>query len=339
MKKLSCIVTVFLLAALLAGCGGVKVDSGTSSAAGAGQANPRTIKNAYVDPLKIAFIPLDIGDSVGAAWGDGMERELSVFPNVTFNRYDGKRSTETEVTIMTELINQKVDGIILQSSDTAALAASVRQAEDAGIPVVCLNLDADTPHAALVAMVDVEAGALIAQEIAESIGKKGNVVIIQAAIGASRGERLEAGFRSELAKYPDIKILDAQTGEWLTEKANIVMNDFLTKYPKIDGVFAHNDAMAEGASAAAEAAGRLKSMVIWGADGEKKALEYIENGKMTGTIYTNCYDQGATAARLIMYFIGAEANTSTYKATPILKMSPIVVTSKTVGSIGDNIRW
>ena len=240
---------------------------------------------------------------------------------------------------MTELINQKVDGIILQSSDSAALAASVRQAEDAGIPVVCLNLDADTPHAALIAMVDVEAGALIAREIAEAIGKKGNVVIIQAAIGASRGERLETGFRTEMAKYPDVKILDAQTGDWLTEKANVVMNDFLTKYPKIDGVFAHNDAMAEGASAAAEAAGRLKDMVIWGADGEKKALEYIENGKMTGTIYTNCYDQGATAARLIMYFINSEANTAAFTRTPIIKMSPIIVTSKTVHSISPDIRW
>jgi len=340
MKKSVSIVLVLLLAALIAGCGGVKVDSAASSAGSSSvAANPRVLKNPYVDNLKIAFIPWTIGDSVGGAWGDGIERELKNFPNVTFNRYDGRASAETQITIMTELINQKVDGIILQSSDSAALAASVRQAEDKGIPVVCLNLDADTPHAALVAMVDVEAGALIAREIAEAIGRKGNVVIIQAAIGASRGERLETGFRTELAKYPDVKILDAQTGDWLTEKANVVMNDFLTKYPQIDGVFAHNDAMAEGASAAAEAAGRLKNMVIWGADGEKKALEYIENGKMTGTIYTNCYDQGATGARLIMYFINSEANTAAFTKTPIVKMSPIIVTKSNVHTIGADIRW
>ena len=339
MKKSMGFVVLVLLAALIMGCGGVKVDSGASSSGSAAAANPRVLKNPYVDNIKIAFVPADIGDSVGAAWGDGMERELGNFPNVTFNRYDGRRSPETQITIMTELINQKVDGIILQCMDSAALAVSVRQAEEAGIPVVCLNLDADAPHAGLIAMVDVEAGALIAREIAEAIGKKGNVVIIQAAIGASRGERLETGFRTELAKYPDVKILDSQTGEWLTEKANVVMNDYLTKYPKIDGVFAHNDAMAEGASAAAEAAGRLREMVIWGADGEKKALEYIENGKMTGTIYTNCYDQGATGARLIMYFINSEANTAAFTKTPIIKMSPIIVTSRTVGSIGPDIRW
>lgn len=97
--------------------------------------------------------------------------------------------------------------------------------------------------------------------------------------------------------------------------------------------------MAEGASQAAEAAGRLGEMVIWGADGESKALEYIEKGKMAGTIYTNCYDQGATAARLAMYFIGSEADTSSFTKTPIVKMAPVVVTSDTVGSIGSDIRW
>ena len=341
MKKLLGIIAVFLMAALILGCGGVKVDSSASSSGSAPAVakNPRVLKNPYVDSLKIAFIPWTIGDSVGGAWGDGIERELKNFSNVTFNRYDGRASAETQITIMSELINQKVDGIILQSSDSAALSASVRQAEEAGIPVVCLNLDVDVPHAGLVAMIDIEAGALIAREIAEAIGKKGNVVIIQAAIGASRGERLETGFRTELAKYPDVKILDSQTGDWLTEKANVVMNDYLTKYPKIDGVFAHNDAMAEGASAAAEAAGRLKEMVIWGADGEKKALEYIENGKLTGTIYTNCYDQGATAARFIMYFINSEAHTAAYTKTPIVKMSPVIVTSKNVRTIGPDIRW
>lgn len=306
--------------------------AGSSAAHGAA-------KNPYADKIKIAFLPDQIGDSVGGAWGDGIQKELAVFPNVTFQRFDGKLSAETQVQIMSDLINQKFDGIILQAHDSAALASSVAQAEKAGIPVITLNLDATTPHTGLVAMVDQEAGALIAQQIAKETNEAGNVVIIQASPGASRGELLEAGFRTELKKYPNMKILDAQTGEWLTEKANVVMNDFLTKYPKIDAVFAHNDAMAEGASQAAEAAGRLKNMVIWGADGESKALQYIEQGKMTGTIYTNCYDQGATAARLAMWAIGSGINFSSLDHTPIIKMAPIVATKETVGSIGQNIRW
>ena len=168
---------------------------------------------------------------------------------------------------------------------------------------------------------------------------KGNVVIIQATPGASRGINLEAGFEDALQDYPDITLLDKQSGEWLTEKANEVMRDFLTKYDQIDGVFCANDAMAEGASQAAEALGRLEGMQIWGADGETKALEYIEQGKMTGTIYTNCFDQGKTAFRLMLYALSADIQPSQDLETPVVKMGPIVATQETLDQIPESIRW
>lgn len=300
---------------------------------------PKAVKDPYNDALKIGFIIDNIGHPVGNAWKVGVEEEVAAYPNITLQCFDGKSSAETQIQQMTDLINQEYDGILLQASDSAALAASVREAEAAGIPVITLNLDADTPHTALVAMVDYEAGRMVANAIAESIGGKGNVVMIQATPGASRGINLEAGFEDALKDYPDITLLDKQSGEWLTEKANEVMRDFMTKYEKIDGVFCANDAMAEGASQAAEAMGRLDQMVIWGADGEAKALEYIEQGKITGTIYTNCFDQGKTAFRLMLFALSSEIQPSTFTSTPVVKMGPIVATKETIHLIPENIRW
>ena len=297
-------------------------------------------KNPYKDPIKIGFIPYVIGDSVASAWGEGIKRELQYYPNIAFQIFDGKASAETQNQIMTDLINQKYDAIVLQAVDSAALAGTTKQAEAVGIPVITLNLDAQTTHTALVAMVDTEAGYIVAQQIAKAVGtKKGNIVLIQAPPGASRGINVEAGFRAGVAEHANLKILDAQNGEWLTEKGNAVMRDFLTKYKQIDGVFAINDAMAEGASQAAEAVGRLKQMVIWGADGEKKALEYIEKGKLTGTIYTNCFDQGATAARMALFAIDSKVDASKFGKTPVVKMAPIVADKDTVATITPNIRW
>lgn len=300
---------------------------------------PKAVKDPYNDELKIGFIIDNIGHPVGNAWKVGVEDEAAAYPNITVQCFDGKSSAETEIQQMTDLINQEYDGILLQATDSAALAASVREAEDAGIPVITLNLDADTPHTGLIAMVDYEAGRMVANAIAEKIGGKGNVVIIQATPGASRGINLEAGFEDALQDYPDITLLDKQSGEWLTEKANEVMRDFLTKYDQIDGVFCANDAMAEGASQAAEALGRLEGMQIWGADGETKALEYIEQGKMTGTIYTNCFDQGKTAFRLMLYALSADIQPSQYLETPVVKMGPIVATQETLDQIPESIRW
>jgi ribose transport system substrate-binding protein len=341
MKRFATVLVILtlVLSLLMTGC---NVSTSKPAAPADSAKSTAAAKDPYKDQIKVGFVPNVIGDSVAAAWGEGIKKELSVFPNVKYQAFDGKASAETQVTIMKDLINQKYDCIILQANDAAALAGTVKDAEAAGIPVITLNLDADTPHAGLVAMVDYEAGSLVADQIAQSIGDKaGNVVIIQAPPGATRGINVEKGFKDGIAKHSNIKILDAQNGEWLTEKGNEVMRDFLTKYPKIDGVFAINDAMAEGASQAIEAAGRLNEMVIWGADGEKKALEYIEKGKLTGTIYTNCYDQGATAARLALYMVGAagQADSSKYAKTPVVKMAPIVVTKDTVSTISANIRW
>lgn len=351
MKKLFGLLISGLMIFSLAACGG-----GTPSAAGGASAGDAgaggTIgdggtggifvpaeKDPYTDEIKVAWIPTNAADANGTAWGLGIQRELEYWPNASYTMFDGERDSEKQASIIRDLIVQEYDAIILQAYNSAGIAEAVREAEEAGIPVICINIDADTPHAALVAMTDYEAGFVIGTQMAEDVGGEGNFVVIQATPGASRGENLEEGFQAAVANYPGITILGEQTGEWNSEKANAVMADFLTSFPQIDGVFCHNDQMAEGAADAIQAAGRQGEMSVWGANGETKALEYIEQGRMTGTIYTNCYDQGATAARLAMMYIGGNIDTSKFTETPVVKMPPIVVTADNVASITPDMRW
>lgn len=333
------IVSLFLVGAMVAataaGCGSVKTDN---EAGDSGSGEKASGKDVYSEDIKIAFLPNQIGDSCGAAWAEGMETYLSEFENVTFDVYDGELSVDTEVQIMDDLINQEYDGIILQATDAAGLASSVDKAEAAGIPVITVNMDADTTHAGMVTMVDIEAGEAVAEAIGESLGGKGNVLIISATPGASKGERLDEGFKAVMEeKYPDIEILDEQSGEWLTENANTVMTDFLTKYPEVDAVFCHNDAMAEGAAEAVKAAGR--DLQVWGCDGETKMLEYIEQGLCTGTVYTDVKAQGAACAQFTMYAIESGITGSMLSETPIVKMASITVTADNVADITDSMRW
>lgn len=333
------IVSLFLVGAMVvaaaAGCGSVKTDNEVSSSDSTEKAAG---KDVYSEDVKIAFLPNVIGDSVAAAWAEGMQTYLGEFENITLDVYDGEASVDTEVQIMDELINQEYDAIILQATDAAGLAASVDKAEAAGIPVITVNMDADTTHAGMVTMVDVEAGEKVADAIGESLGGEGNVVIISATPGASKGEQLDKGFKAVMEeKYPNIEILDEQSGEWLTENANTVMTDFLTKYPDIDAVFCHNDAMAEGAAEAVKAAGR--DLQVWGCDGETKMMEYIEQGLCTGTVYTDVKNQGAVAAQFALYAIGSGITASNLSETPIVKMSSITVTADNVADITDNMRW
>ncbi|MBQ7561883.1 MAG: sugar ABC transporter substrate-binding protein [Synergistaceae bacterium] len=292
-------------------------------------------------PVKIAYIAHDIGTPNNQGWKEGIERECASWSNIKVDSYSAEESAEKQVQIMTDCINQGYNAIILQCSDGTALAPSVRQAEEAGIPVITLNLDcaSDTVHSALVMAVDYDAGRMAADKMAEQLKGEGDIAIIQGVPGLTRTDNLEQGFRDTIAKYPKIKIVDAQTASFQKDTAMTVMNSFLQSYPDLKGVFAINDAMAEGAALAAESANKKGKICIWGADGEKDALAMIENGSMAGTIYTNSWDEGSTAAKIALLMIGSEYSYTVLTETPKVIMEPIVVTAENVSSIAPADRW
>lgn len=337
--------TAAMTIGLLSGCTlqkTVRVDksSNTSSGAAVGGVSNKVPVDPYTEDVKIAYIAHDLSTPNNQAWLEGIQRETNSWPNITVQSFNAESSAETQVQLVADAINQKFNAIIIQCSDGTALAPSVEQAEEAGIPVITLNLDADTIHSALVMAPDYDAGRMAADKMAEQIGESGNIAIIQGVPGLHRTDNLEQGFRDTIANYPNIKIVDAQSASFEKEKAMTVMNSFLQSYPDLKGVFAINDAMAEGAALAAESAGKGNGQIcIWGADGEKDALEMIESGQLAGTIYTNSWDQGSTAAKIALLMISSEYSYNVLTKTPEVIMEPVVATSETVGTIDEKDRW
>ena len=334
-----------LMALSLAACSAEKTvrEDPWAAAAGGGGGNSNKVK---VDPyageeVKIAYIAHDIGTPNNQGWKEGIERECASWSNIKVDSYGAEESAETQVQIMTDCINQGYNAIILQCSDGTALAPSVRQAEEAGIPVITVNLDcaSDTIHSALVMAVDYDAGRMAADKMAEQLGETGEIAIIQGVPGLERTDNLERGFRETIAKYPNIKIVEAQSASFQKDTAMTVMNSFLQSHPDLKGVFAINDAMAEGAALAAQSANKKGQICIWGADGEKDALAMIESGDMAGTIYTNSWDEGSTAAKIALLMVGSEYDYTCLTATPKVIMEPIVVTAENVGTIAEEDRW
>lgn len=338
-KKIFTMLLVLSVMAVMIGCANGEREEKAQDGGVKTEISAKKAKDPYKEEVKIAYIAHDLSTPTNQAWLEGIQRECNYFSNIKVQEFNGDSSAEKQVQIMSEVINQQYDAILIQCSDGAALADSVSQAESKGIPVITLNLDADATHAALVQMADYDAGRLIAEEIAKAIGEKGNVVIIQGIAGVSRTDNLEKGFRDTIKKYPDIEIIANQAADFEKEKATTVMNSFLTQYDKIDGVFAINDAMAQGAALAVQQSNRLGEMVIWGADGEKDALAMIEAGTMTGTIYTNCWDQGLTAAQIALMMIDSEYSSQTLSKTPKVILEPVIVTKETVSKIDAKDRW
>ncbi len=293
------------------------------------------------ETFKVAYIPTSIGQPNTNAWLEGMMRVFRNHPNVKVQSFDPQLKAELQVSFIDDVINQKYKAIVLQAQDAAALSASVKAAESKGIIVITVNLATLQKHTASVQMADISAGYLVGKEMGRQLGGKGNVAIIQSPPGALLGVNREKGFRQAIAElYPNIKVVGAQSAEgWKKEIAITIMNSFLQANKQLDGVFAVNDNMAEGAMIAAEAAGRLSQIKIWGANGQKSTLELIEKGKLAGTAYNNCFAQGSLIAEMLMDRLTKKLGPSKEAQTEVIQIPPFAAMPETVKQIPPQDRW
>jgi ribose transport system substrate-binding protein len=108
--------------------------------------------------------------------------------------------------------------------------------------------------------------------------------------GASVADDRAKGFREEIAKHPNMKIIASQTGNFSRATGQGVMQNIAQSLgKKITAVYAHNDEMALGAIQALTAAGMKPGtdVIIVSVDGSRAALEAIDRGELGATVESN----------------------------------------------------
>jgi ribose transport system substrate-binding protein len=249
-------------------------------------------------------------------------------------------SASVQVSLMDTLINQGTSVIFLQPIDSVALAPSIAKAKRAGSAVITLNIDATEPHAAHVEMNHYFGAMDIAQALGERMGGKGEVVILNAPPGIIIRDQRTNGFVEGLKKHhPGIRIVADQVADWSRKKAQDVLTTLLAANPNVGGVYGVNDSMALGAVDVAKAKGLLGKMVIFGNDGEKDALESIEKGELTGTQYTDVYQQGRFAAAAAAVLASGLVPATAFKQQGKLLMPYMIATKDNVSRIQPSQRW
>ncbi|RFB80149.1 ABC transporter substrate-binding protein [Methylovirgula sp. 4M-Z18] len=160
--------------------------------------------------------------------------------------YDmGKQFTQID-----NFIAAGVDLILLNPGDPKAIGPAIKKAQAAGIPVVAVDTAAEGADAT-VETNNTQAGQIACDYLVQKIGGKGNVVIINGPQVSSVIERVK-GCKDVLAKSPDVKLLSFdQDGKGSRDGGLNVMQGLLTRFDKIDGVFAINDPQVIGADLAA----------------------------------------------------------------------------------------
>lgn len=290
-------------------------------------------------PIKMAFIEWQ-PHTVPAAWSKGIEEVLRPQQSIQYKLLDGQNKVEVQVSLMDALINEGTSVIFLQPIDSVALAPSINKAKRAGISVMTLNIDATTPHAAHVEMSHYYGAMDIARAMGEKMGGKGDVAILNAPPGIIIRDQRTKGFVDGMKKHhPNVRIVADQVADWSRKKAQDVLSTILAANPNLAGVYGVNDSMALGAVDVAKEKGLLGKMVIFGNDGERDALESIERGELTGTQYTDVYQQGRFAAAAATVLASGGVPAGAFKRQARILMPYVIATRDNVKQIQPHQRW
>lgn len=295
-------------------------------------------KDIYKDPITIAWIPISTAGVINQVVDIAFNECLAVYPNVSLIRYDPAYDVNKTISAVTDAISQKVDGIMLMCIDPAALSDSVTQAEQAGIPVITIDNTCFATHTFHIQGSDYGSGQIAGKAVADKLGGKGNIVILDAPAALKSVALMSTGFTDYITANTQCKIIeDVSIDAWSQENAAIAMRDLLTKYPsgEIQAVFAVTDDLSVGALQAIEAAGRLNEIVIHGDIGSPQAFQAIKDGKIYGSVFSNTYAHYYTAIYMTLNYIqtGTTSITAGYTSTPMIKDTMIPVTKDNIDAI------
>lgn len=207
---------------------------------------------------------------------------------------DAQNDASQQANQLQNFTSSGVSSIIVNPVDSDAVGPGVRSANKADIPVIAADRGvnkADT--ATLVASDNVAGGKLAADALADKLGGKGSIVILQGTAGTSASRERGAGFAEGLKAYPDIKVVAKQPADFDRTKGLDVMTNLVQSHPGITGVFAENDEMALGAvKALGSKAGTSVSVV--GFDGTPDGLKAVG----AGTLYASVAQQPSELGRI-----------------------------------------
>ncbi|MGW0546150.1 ABC transporter permease/substrate-binding protein [Streptomyces altiplanensis] len=210
---------------------------------------------------------------------------------------DAQNDASQQANQLQNFTGEGVKSIIVNPVDSDAAGPAVRAANKAGIPVVAADRGvnkADT--ATLVASDNVAGGRLAAKALAEKLGGKGEIVVLQGTAGTSASRERGKGFAEGLRAYPGIKVVATQPADFDRTKGLDVMTNLLQSHPRITGVFAENDEMALGAAKAL--GGRAgKSVDVVGFDGTPDGLKAVEAGTLYASVAQQPRELGKIAVR------------------------------------------
>ncbi|WP_366246924.1 substrate-binding domain-containing protein [Devosia sp. 67-54] len=207
-----------------------------------------------------------------------VDRLQKAYPNLKFVLATAPDSTKQAADLEDMVTTRNIDGLVILPGDPDAMTASIKKVKDAGKWVTVVDRALSQPGIPdlYVAGDNPGLGATTAAYFKSALPNGGKVVVLRGLPIPIDKQRFDAFM--EGIKDTKIQVLDNQFANWNRDDGYKVMQDFLTKYPEIDAVWAQDDDTLIGALKAAKEAGRDDKMWFVGGAGMNQIVKMVAAG-------------------------------------------------------------
>jgi len=195
--------------------------------------------------------------------------------------FDGPPNNDLarQIEIIEGYITQRVTGIAISPNDARGIQEVIKRAARRDIQVITFDSDSPASERTMyIGTVNKEAGRAAGRAMVEAMGGKGTIAVLHGSLTAlNLRERLD-GFREEIRKAPDMKIVAMEENRDDAALALSQAENILQRYPKLGGFFGTSVTGAPAAAVALRSKGMLGKVKVVGFDLDKENLKSVQKG-------------------------------------------------------------
>jgi ribose transport system substrate-binding protein len=238
--------------------------------------------------------------------------------------------------ILNAMVARHVAAIIISPTDKTAMVPPIKAAAQAGIPVFETDTVAnDGVHLSLVTSDNVDGGRKGADILAQLLGEKGEVAVINTIPGVSTTDDRQTGFLAEIKKYPNVKVVATQYDQDDKSKATSIVSSWLLAHPNLGGVFAANELSGDGASVAIADAHKGSTVKLVEYDAEPAQIRDLQRGVVQALIVQRPFAEGYLGVEYAYNYLQGWGSESFPRTVTL----PAVVATKDNMGQDDVKRW
>jgi ribose transport system substrate-binding protein len=329
-KKVLCFLIGFILMVASTGCGQATPDTSLLAPQNTqATAHPaKTQSQAYTIALVMKTLtnPFFVEMEKGARQA---EAEFGI--NLIVKTGAQETSIEQQITIIEELIKQKVDAILIAPADSVQIIPVLKKAREAGIVIINIDNQLDPQALAKVGLVDIpfvsvnnEQGAyLSAQYISQKVSTPTQAIILEGIPTARNAQDRKNGALKAFGENPNIQVVASESAHWKIDEAYTVSAQLFKQYPETRLVFCANDMMALGLLQYLKETGKTEVKVA-SYDALEEAKAMIRAGRLQTTIDQQAALQAYTGVQLAIRALKGE------KLPPVTLLDVLLVTQENI---------